>query len=331
MSDFREPIRFQRTFLEKVWGGRALERWGIDLPPAEPIGETWEIVDREGENSVVASGAHSGRTLGELVQRHPEPLLGLAKPNRQGRFPLLVKFIDAAQDLSVQVHPDDHAAARLGHGAEGKTEAWYILDAEPEGCLYLGPEKDIEVNVLETSLGSSEMVPLLKRYRARPGEAVGVPGGTVHAIGAGVTLLEVQQNSDTTYRIYDWDRMGLDGQPRDTHLEQARQVAVLDKLALGPVAPSWRKEGDGVKRADLVLSPFFRMERWQQSDVHRLGRDDQFRILAVVEGWGSMDTKNGREEGLKTGDVVLLPADCEEVTLSPGNQGLGWVRLDANC
>lgn len=331
MSDFREPLRFQRVFLEKVWGGRSLEQWGMELPADQPIGETWEIVDREGENSVVASGTHVGRTLGELVQKHPEPLLGLAKPNKQGRFPLLVKFIDAAQDLSVQVHPDDASAKRVGNGAEGKTEAWYVLDAKPEATLYLGPEEGVEPEILASALGTADMVPLLKNYRARPGEAIGVPGGTVHAIGSGVTLLEVQQNSDTTFRIYDWGRLGLDGEPRETHLEEARQVAVLDKKAPAPVPPRWRKEGAGVERADLVLSPYFRMERWQQSQEHRLRPDDQFRILAVVEGSGFMAPRNGREQSLRPGDVFLLPADCDEVTLEPGSEGLGWVRLDGNC
>ena len=331
VSDFRDPLRFQRVFLEKVWGGRALEKLGMELPPDQPIGETWEIVDREGENSVVASGTHVGRTLGELVQKHPEPLLGLAKPNRQGRFPLLVKFIDAAQDLSVQVHPDDASAARVGNGAEGKTEAWYILDADPKATLYLGPEEGVAPEVLASALGTAEMIPLLKNYRARPGEAIGVAGGTVHAIGAGVTLLEVQQNSDTTFRIYDWDRLGLDGQPRETHLEEARQVAELGKSAPSPVPPRWRKEGPGVERADLVLSPYFRMERWQQEREHRLRPDDQFRIVAVVDGGGFMVSKSGREDSLRPGDVVLLPADCDEVTLEPGSDGLGWLRLDANC
>ncbi len=331
VSDFREPIRFQRVFLEKVWGGRALEKLGMELPPDQPIGETWEIVDREGENSVVASGTHVGRTLGELVQKHPGPLLGLAKPNRRGRFPLLVKFIDAAQDLSVQVHPDDASAARVGNGAEGKTEAWYVLDADPKATLYLGPEEGVEPEVLASALGTADMVPLLKNYRARPGEAIGVPGGTIHAIGAGVTLLEVQQNSDTTFRIYDWGRMGLDGEPRETHLKEARQVAVLNKRAPAPVSPRWRKEGPGVQRADLVLSPYFRMERWSQEREHRLRSDHQFRIVAVVEGSGALAPKNGREQSVDPGDVVLLPADCDEVTLLPGPNGLGWLRLDANC
>ena len=265
MSASLGPLRFARRFVEKPWGGRTLERiLGFVLPPGVPVGETWEIVDRAAENSVVAEGAQRGRSLRELMETHADAILGDAPAGKEGRFPVLVKYIDASENLSVQVHPDEDSAGRLGGGAEAKTEAWYVIDAAEGGALYCGLRPDVRAedfgriarstSISPASPDSSggEIVGALARWEVRAGDCMAVPGGTVHAIGAGVTILEVQQNSDTTYRLYDWGRVGLDGRPRETHVEQALVCARFGEEERAPVQARWSADEHGVRTAPLA-------------------------------------------------------------------------------
>ena len=230
-------LRFERVFLEKVWGGRRLELspdeggLSLDLPEGMQVGETWELVDRADVQSVVPEGeawadVFGGATLGELVRDHADDLLGRLAPTAEGRFPLLVKYIDAAAHLSVQVHPDD-ARAAAHPGWEAKTEAWVVLGATDEGRIFHGFESGTEREAFAAACRTGEPLDaFLRSFAPRRGECFFVPGGTVHAIGAGVTLIEVQQNSDTTFRVNDWGRVGLDGKPRDLHVDEA--LACLD-------------------------------------------------------------------------------------------------------
>ena len=313
----REPLRFRRHPLVKVWGGRALERRpGIELPPGEPIGETWEIVDREGESSVVAEGPYEGRTLRELMQAHSDDVLGRVPPARDGRFPLLVKYIDAAQNLSVQVHPDDDTAARLGGEAEGKTEAWYVLDVAPQGTLWAGLRSGVTRDAFEPVAARRGVVDTLMRWDVRPGDCVLVPGGTVHAIGAGVTILEVQQNSDTTYRLYDWGRKGLDGRPRETHVPQALECVRFGQPARPPIKPLWMAEGDGVQRSMLARSHYFAMNAFSIEQAAPFETDGQFHAWAVVGGEGVL-VAGDVPWHLGPGDVWLVPAACGEYRVEP--------------
>jgi len=227
------PLTFEPIYKERVWGGERLrEALGKELTGIAPVGESWELVDLSGDQSRVAAGSRSGATLHDLVQMDGEALLGPAALDGE-RFPLLVKYIDASQTLSVQVHPDSEAAPRLG--GRPKSEAWYILDAEPDAVLYLGLEPGVTAASLRASLAAGEVEKLVRRIPVRRGDLFPVPPGTVHAIGAGVLLAEVQQPSDTTYRVYDWGRLGLDGQPRELHVEQALQSIHFDAEPRGPV------------------------------------------------------------------------------------------------
>lgn len=307
-----EPIRFQRIFLEKVWGGRALERTpGIDLPPDIPVGETWELVDREHENSVAETGPHRGRSLRSLMQEFSKDILGRAPATPKGRFPVLIKYIDATASLSVQVHPSDESAARMGASAEGKTEAWYVLDAAPGACLYAGLRPDVTRAELEAAADGEGVVELLNRWDVRGGDCMLIPGGTVHAIGAGVTLLEVQQNSDTTYRMYDWGRVGLDGKPRETHLAQALEVAALGEPLRPPVRAVWTEVAPGLSKAPLVRTNTFSANALRVTDRARLATGRQFQVYAVVEGSGTL-TMSGSETShrLQLGDCWLVPASA---------------------
>jgi len=321
------PLRFERIYQEKVWGGRTLERCpGLALPEGKRIGETWEIVDREGENSRVADGPWRGASLGELVGRHREALLGNAPANARGRFPLLVKYIDASESLSVQVHPDDASAARIGASAEGKTEAWYVLAAEPGARLYCGLRAGVSASDLERCMGQRAVLELMRSFEARAGECLLVPGGTVHAIGAGVTLLEVQQNSDTTYRIWDWDRVGLDGRPRETHPREALAASAFDLPERPPVAGALRRGSDGHARAPLARTSHFTLELLEPERRARLETGGQYRIYCVVSGSGTL-TAAGESQALSRGDCWLVPARSAIHEIEPSGAGLRLVQV----
>jgi mannose-6-phosphate isomerase len=318
----REPLRFGRLCLEKVWGGRALEDvLGIELEGDGPIGETWELVDRADHQSVVSGGPLAGTTLGELVVRAPRALLGSAPTAGNGRFPLLVKFLDASAPLSVQVHPDDAGAAAQGHGSEAKTEAWYFL--RDGGEVWCGFEPGVDRAAFEAALAAGRASEPLARHPVRGGDALTVPGGTVHAIGAGVTLLEVQQNSDTTYRLDDWGRHGLDGKPRDLHLAQGLEVTrfgVPAPRTASPAPASIQPGSQAPASKVLAATEHFELEAIDLAhgapavtfDTH--GR---FQIYVVVGGpsrdhSGILVARESEPAGsgvrLALGESVLVPA-----------------------
>lgn len=335
MASLSEPLRFQREFVVKtVWGGRSLERvLGIELPDEKPIGETWEIVDREDVNSVVVGGSFAGWTLERLMAEHRDDLLGRIAPTPDGRFPLLVKFLDAAEHLSVQVHPDDAGAAAQGGASEPKTEAWYFLDATDEGGVWCGLGSGATRDGVEAGLGNRAIVDQLAWWPVRRGQALMVPGGTIHAIGAGVQLLEVQQNSDTTWRIYDWDRVDRGtGEPRAQHVRQAAEVTRYDLGTRPPVDEVFLPLVDGVDEAPLARCRHFGMSRWRVTGSAALDTRNQFQIYVVVEGAGSLTTADDRGGDrvteLATGDTLLLPAACGAHRLEPASdQPLGIVQL----
>lgn len=298
------PMRFRRRTLEKVWGGRRLERVpGIVLPPTQPIGESWEISDRDEEPSVVADGPLAGVKLRDLVARRRVELLGRARTTAGGRFPLLVKYLDTSQALSVQVHP---VASDPRTGEEAKTEAWYFLHAEPDSRVWLGLAPGATREAFTAAAGTRAIVDLVREWPVRAGDVAFVRGGTVHAIGAGVTVLEVQENSDTTHRLYDWDRVGLDGKPRPIHVEHALRSTDFDARHEGPRPAAWR-DVDGGRRATLVDCSLFSMERVEIAGA----QEDDTRDLAVawafVGGAGRIAGSHGSID-VRSGDVWLLPA-----------------------
>jgi mannose-6-phosphate isomerase len=283
------PFVFKPIFKQRVWGGRRLEsNLGKALPPNNPIGESWELSDLpDPDQSEVAAGSLEGVTLGQLVEQDPQGLMGPVALD-QGSFPLLVKYIDASQTLSIQVHPDETAAARLG--GRPKSEAWYVLDADPEAVIYLGLHPGTGPEQLRRALETGGVEELVVRVPARPGTLLPVPPGTVHAIGAGILLAEVQQPSDTTYRVYDWGRVGLDGQPRQLHVDQALQSIHYD------AAP--RAEGG---EAELGL---FRVRELKgAADLEGEGPA----VLVGLEGTASVVVEGTAPKNVGLGDVVLVP------------------------
>lgn len=299
-----------------LWGGRQIpNHYGRRDAPAEgPVAESWEVSDRPDGMSVVAGGPWDGRTLRSLIEEHREALLG--KSPAGPVFPLLIKLIDARETLSVQVHPDDVTASQ-GMG-EAKSEAWYILRAEPGACLYRGLKAGVTAAQAERSLTDGSMADLLERVPVDAGDIVYVPGGTVHAIGAGCLLLEVQQNSNTTYRIFDWNRVGPDGKPRALHIEEARKVSHWETADTHSPAEDGRCE-----------TPYFTIEPCVLGKRALSIADPLkgFTVLFVEEG--PVKIQVGEEEIMAdTASTWLIPAALRKVKVArPGEDAARVVLI----
>jgi mannose-6-phosphate isomerase len=225
-------IVFKPIYQERVWGGRNLEqKLGRQLPEDKVIGESWEIVDRPEAQSVAADG----RTIRELIEADPEGIMGEGWPAVRP-FPILVKWLDCQEKLSLQVHPPKEIAAELG--GEPKTENWYIADAEPGATLMAGLKKGVRKEDFEQALKDDALEPLVHTFSVQAGESIFIPSGRLHAIGGGNLILEIQQNSDTTYRVYDWSRVGLDGKPRQLHIPESLKSTNFDDFEPQTIKPS---------------------------------------------------------------------------------------------
>ena len=218
------PFLFQPNLHEVVWGGNRLCPYKGLPASSEPIGESWEVSAVPSSPSIIANGAYMGRDLISVINEAPEDILGQAVNERyHGQLPLLVKFIDAHRDLSIQVHPNDEMAQRE-HGKMGKSEMWYIIDAQPGSYLYAGFKQEITPEAYKRHVSDGTITEVLARHEVKTGDVFYLPAGRVHAIGAGILLAEVQQSSDVTYRIFDYNRPGMDGKPRELHTELASQA-----------------------------------------------------------------------------------------------------------
>jgi mannose-6-phosphate isomerase len=308
------PLTFHPVFKERVWGGRQLATlYGKALPAGAPIGESWEITDRPEGVSVIANGPLAGRDLRWLMEHHRAELLGDATP-ANGRFPLLCKLIDAQQDLSLQVHPPAAQAAALG--GEPKTEAWYFADTTPGAQIFVGLKRGVTRAEFERRVRDGAVAECFHRHAVKRGDAMFLPSGRVHALGAGCVIFEIQQNSDTTYRVFDWNRVGLDGQPRALHLEPA--LASIDFQDFEPALVDLTRweEANGLKRVALAACAEFSIHLCQseQSTSVRLPLQGPG-IVAVLDGMVACTAPAG-VVALTPGGFALLPA------------GLGEARLD---
>jgi len=310
-----QPLAFEPILKRAIWGGRRLGTlMGKDIGDAHDAAESWEIADHGDAVSVVKNGPLAGTSLRDLVRNHPAELFGKGRAN-QTQFPLLVKLIDARESLSVQVHPNDELAKKLA-GDNGKTESWVVIAVEPDALIYAGLKPDVTREMLEHAIEHGTVEPLLHRFEPKPGDCLLIEAGTVHAIGAGVLVAEIQQMSDTTFRLFDWNRLGADGKPRELHVEKALQS--ID-FARGPVDPIVPKplvlENDDV-REPLVVCPYFEIERWTIEAPEEVGRDDRFTILMVVEGDIEIRGPDG-DQPVRRGETLLLPASLGPTMIHP--------------
>lgn len=305
------PLHFKPEFKERVWGGRALEKFGFDVP-AGAIGEGWMIADHPNGVSHVTNGELAGLGLDEIRKKFGAEWFGpRGGVSGNGRFPLLIKLLDCNDDLSVQVHPNDDYAG-LPNGELGKTEMWYVLAAKPGAKIIYGLKPGVDRTALANAIGEGRIMDTLQEVPAVAGDTFYIPAGTVHALCAGVLVAEIQQNSDTTYRLYDYDRPGLDGKPRELHIEDSLNVIAYEG------AGASRMKTDGTRPGDwLVLaeSPYFVTEKGVVSGVWELSvAPESFVVLIVAEGEGSIGYDRGSVHA-KAGDCFLLPANLGAYSL----------------
>ena len=315
------PLRFDPIFRRYLWGGRKLAtELGKPIGDEETCAESWELCDLPEDQTLVAHGSLAGQSLGQIVRDHGEELFG--RTGTLEKFPLLVKFLDARHALSVQVHPNDHQASRLDPPSFGKTEAWVILDAEPGSLVYAGVKRGFDRHAFEREVARGTCELCLASFEPRPGDCIFLPAGVVHALGAGLLLAEIQQTSDITYRVYDWNRVGPDGQPRELHIEAALDVIDFERgpVTAQPPQPTGREH---VSR--LVECDKFILDRLEIGEPCTIGGDDRFHILVVL--CGSIRVQGDPSElPLAKGHSMLVPAAAGEVKLEP--QG-ACVLIDA--
>ena len=307
------PLRFHPLFRRYLWGGRRLESmFGKSLPPGNDYAESWELVDHGADQSVVLAGPYAGESFGSLLAAHGREWLGSDLPTGM-RFPLLFKFLDAHQALSVQVHPDDAQAARQTTPDLGKTEAWVVLHADPGAVLYAGLKRGFDRPALEREVHRGTTHLGLHRCEPKAGECYFIPAGTVHALGAGLVVAEIQQSSDSTYRLFDWNRVGPDGKSRPLHIAQA-----LDAIdyQLGPVGPRppLPTERAGVER--LAECDQFVIDRWRLDAPAELPTLGRFQVLMVLTGAVEVGG-DPASRPLSRGETMFVPASRESVRLAP--------------
>lgn len=314
------PLRFDPIFTTNLWGGRRLPAFlNRAVEHTDPIGEAWVLSDVDGSQSRVADGPLAGRTLRELLAPDPARIVGAAKAP-QGRFPLLLKFLDARQELSVQVHPNDQQAALLGAGRFGKTEAWVILERDPATSrLYAGFAEGVCAADFRAALATKTTPRTLHSFTPETGDCVFLEAGTVHAIGSDLLLFEVQQTSDITYRLYDWDRVDAKtNRPRQLHIEEGLACADFGRGPCHPVGPAVAVR-DGVRREGLVACNHFTLERLTGTVPFRVGAANRCRAVVCVGGSGELEAA-GTRYPLRTGDVYLLPAEVGAARAVPATE-----------
>jgi mannose-6-phosphate isomerase len=324
-SILHAPILLKPIYKEYLWGGNRLIR-EYHRPLAPGIyAESWEIADCPDGRTRILNGPDAGATLSEAIARYGADLLGSGRT--EIRFPLMVKIIDAHETLSVQVHPDDASAAQ--YGGQAKSEMWYVLSTTPDACIYSGFLPGVGLADFEKARLAGQIPDLLQRFPARPGMVFSTPGGRVHAIGAGCLLLEVQQDSNTTYRLYDWNRLDKRGTPRPLHLKRALQV--IDwKQTDNPVAPIQpaiaQTAGHSIRR--LLDSPHFHLEEWSVPSTCSILHDSRsFLILFAVNGDVDIRTSGKLRTILRRGSTCLIPAALDAFTLQPAESQNNPVQL----
>ena len=316
---FFYPILFEPNLHPVVWGGNQLRPYKGLEATAEPIGESWEVSAVPTSTSIISNGAWKGRDLISVIDEHPEEILGKSVNEQyDGKLPLLVKFIDAKKDLSIQVHPNDEMAMRE-HGKMGKSEMWYIIKAEPGAHLYAGFKQRITPYEYQHRVADGTITQVLARHPVKAGDVFYLPAGRVHAICGGILLAEVQQSSDVTYRIFDYNRPGMDGKPRELHTELAAQA--LDYH----VEQEYRTVyAENINRANLIVdSPFFSVRVTETATMfHRnLLKYDSFVITMCIEGDCSIRLRaTGEEILLREGHSTLIPAVLADYDVMPQHQ-----------
>lgn len=315
------PLRLEPSLHSRVWGGRTLEvRLGKTLPTAEPYGESWEIFWK----NTLKTGGWAGKTLGEAIAADPLGMVGRADAGPE--YPLLVKFLDSHDWLSVQVHPDDNWAQKLEGEPRGKTECWYVIAAEPGAQIAYGISEPLDAEGFRLAVQQGRAKSVMQYVNVAPGDFIFVPAGTMHALGTGLLIYELQQTSDTTYRVYDWDRMGLDGSPRPLHLEKALAVT---QYRVNPQAKVPYEVIPGQVRTRLIEGQYFGLEKITlEGDSVTLDTETRrAHLLSCIQGEMRIEGAAFTPESLRLGDSIFIPAGVGQYSLhGSGETLLAWAR-----
>lgn len=307
------PFKFRPVYKKRAWGG---EKIGNDYyygVPKGNIGEAWLLSGLEDDLTEVSNGFLEENSVNELTEVYMGELVGDKVYDKFGyEFPLLIKLIDAKERLSVQVHPNNELAAKR-HNAYGKSELWYVLDVESDAVLYLGFKKGTTKEKYLEALAKGEIESLLNIVKVKSGDIYYIPSGTVHSIGAGITILEIQQTSDITYRIFDWNRTNEDGEPRELHTELALDAINFD----APVPKNLRKEVKADSETEIITNDHFTISEINVETVMSVdyGKRDSFTVLLCLDGKGEVEYDIDGIEPIGKGELVLLPSELEEMNL----------------
>lgn len=311
------PLKFKPILKSIIWGGSDITRFKNIEPIQDGIGESWEISGVEGDISIIENGHLAGTSLKTLLSESREQLVGSEIYHKFGnKFPLLIKFIDAQDDLSIQVHPDDKLAGER-HNSFGKTEMWYVVKAAPGAFLYTGFEKEISPDEYEKSIEDNSFTDSLKKHIVKEGDVFFLPAGRVHAIGAGCFIAEIQQTSNITYRIYDYNRKDAQGNSRELHTELAKEA--IDFKLYDTYQTEYNKELN--KPVELVTCPYFTTNLLELNEFTKrdYSKKDSFVIYMCLEGSLNLVDNKGNSLFIERGESLLIPAETNYVEISPNN------------
>lgn len=298
------PLFFQPVYKEIIWGGQNLKTILNKEVPFEKTAESWEVCCHKNGMSIVDNGEYKGKTLKEVIDIHKTDLLG-TKTLKYDRFPILIKYIDANDSLSVQVHPNDEYALK-NEGDFGKTEVWYIVDAKEDAKLIFGVKEGTTKDDFKTALENKNLEECLNYVNVKKGDVIFIPSGTVHAILDGIVIAEIQQNSDTTYRVYDWNRVDKNGNPRELHVEKA--LDVIDFNMSGKVHMPNHEKANGYSFANITKCQYFNVDEIVVNEIYEdSANGESFFIFMCIEGNGTLIYDN-KEYKITTGKTFMIPA-----------------------
>ena len=306
------PIKFDPVFKNKIWGGRNLKRLFNKNISEGPVGESWEIASHDNGQSIIKNGTYRGMTIQELIAYQGQLIFGeKAEDEYYNKFPLLIKLIDARDNLSVQVHPDDQYASKYEDGESGKTEFWYILNAEPGAKIIYGVKENITKQQFKEAVNNSSINKLLNEIEVKSGDCFYIPAGTVHAIGKGIMIAEIQQNSDMTYRVYDWDRVDDNGNSRELHINKALDVIDF-KISDYIKAEELLIKNTDYKLAELINTEYFNVRTVEIYKNYKANtKNNRFYIYMNLGSEVTINYNDGRMK-IKKGETVLIPAALGE-------------------
>jgi len=307
-----ELIKLKPAFKDYLWGGDKLKQLYNKKTDLEIVAESWELSTHKDGSSIIASGSHQGESFKDFIENSDESIIGI-KASKFPFFPVLIKFIDAKKALSIQVHPSDEYALKY-ENSYGKTEAWYVLEAEPNAFLYYGFKDEISKEEMAQRIKDNTFLDVLRKVEVKQGDIAVIDAGTIHAIGEGIVICEIQQNSNITYRVYDYDRRGIDGKPRQLHIKQALEVTNLKPID-HEVANCNFQNFEGYKKGQIVACKYFSADIVEvATEYQELVTADSFKSFTVVSGSGEI-MANEQSFCFEKGDTFFATANLGSVKI----------------